>query len=100
MAYGSRVAASGVDIRSSQFNRRMVLLGGTTITAASAMVSAGRAAEGETTGPQRREDCISYFPNENLAQAIVKAWSEESYQDQLLTFGRAESTRRRLSRGP
>jgi hypothetical protein len=72
----------------SPLNRRMVLLGGTTITAASAMVSVGGAAEGETTSPQHREGCISYFPNENLAQAIVKAWSDETYEGQLLTFGR------------
>jgi hypothetical protein len=71
----------------SPLNRRNVLFG-TTITAASAIASAGRAAEGETMSPQRREDCISYFPNENLAQAIVKAWSNKSYEDRLLTFGR------------
>jgi hypothetical protein len=32
-------------------------------------------------------DCISYFPNDNLAEAIVRAWSDKSYKDDLLTFG-------------
>jgi hypothetical protein len=58
-------------------NRRNLLLGGTTITAASAMASTGRAAEGS---PE-----ISYFPNDNLAEAIVKAWSDTKYRDDLLT---------------
>lgn len=75
----------------SPLNRRNVLFGGATITAASAIASAGRAAEGETMSPRRCECCISYFPNENLAQAIAKAWSNKSYEDQLLTFGRGRN---------
>jgi hypothetical protein len=61
----------------SALNRRDLLLGGTTITAASAMASTGRAAEGS---PEN-----SYYPNDNLAEAIVRAWSDTKYRDDLLT---------------
>lgn len=30
---------------------------------------------------------VSYFPNDNLAEAIVRAWSDPSYRKNLLTFG-------------
>lgn len=30
---------------------------------------------------------VSYFPNDNLAEAIVRAWSDPSYRKDLLTFG-------------
>jgi hypothetical protein len=30
---------------------------------------------------------ISYFPNDNLAKAIVKAWSDKTFEGELLTFG-------------
>jgi hypothetical protein len=30
--------------------------------------------------------CVSYHPNESLALAIVRAWSEESFRSRLLTF--------------
>src|SRR5260370_25762747 len=33
-----------------------------------------------------REEC-SYFPNDNRAEAIVKAWSDASFMNNLLTFG-------------
>jgi hypothetical protein len=32
------------------------------------------------------EGCISFAPNDALAQAIVKAWTDQSYRDELLTF--------------
>src|SRR5271165_2052579 len=34
---------------------------------------------------------VSYFPNDNLAKAIVRAWSDKSYEEELLTFGRGNS---------
>ena len=34
---------------------------------------------------------VSYFPNDNLAKAIVRAWSDKSFEEQLLTFGRGTS---------
>jgi hypothetical protein len=29
----------------------------------------------------------SYYPNDNLAQAIVNAWADPKYKEELLTFG-------------
>jgi len=34
----------------------------------------------------------SYHPNENLAQAIANAWSDDSYRERLLTFPVGQST--------
>jgi hypothetical protein len=31
-------------------------------------------------------ECISYSPNENLAQVIARAWSDASFKEKLLTF--------------
>ena len=34
----------------------------------------------------------TYHPNENLAQAIANAWSDESYMERLLTFPLGQPT--------
>ena len=34
----------------------------------------------------KREEPFSYHPNDALAQAIVRAWSEPHFRDKLLTF--------------
>lgn len=33
------------------------------------------------------EGCISFAPNDALAEAIVRAWTDRTYRDELLTFG-------------
>jgi hypothetical protein len=32
------------------------------------------------------EGCISFAPNDALAQAIIRAWTDQTYRDDLLTF--------------
>jgi hypothetical protein len=39
-----------------------------------------------------RDDGCSYYPNDNLAQVIVAAWSNDTIKDDLLTFGTDKST--------
>jgi hypothetical protein len=48
--------------------------------------------EGDTMGKRPSQKavaagCISFAPNDALAQAIVKAWTDQRYRDDLLTFG-------------
>jgi len=35
---------------------------------------------------RRTEECISYHPNDALALAIVRAWSDNGFRNRLLTF--------------
>jgi hypothetical protein len=64
-------------------SRRRFLTGGA-VAAVGAAVStvAPRAAEARVI----RESCETYYPNDALAQAIVKAWTDTSYRNRLLSF--------------
>jgi hypothetical protein len=45
------------------------------------------------TSARRAHEAISYHPNDALALAIVRAWSDESFKDRLLTFSADMQTR-------
>lgn len=73
----------------SEDSRRRFLRGGAVAAAgAMAAVMAPRAAISEVPGGTG--GAPSYYPNDNLALAIVKAWSHPEYKAALLTFPAGE----------
>ena len=73
----------------SQNGRRRFLTGGMLAAAATTYVgSSSRIANAQNapTSNDGRSGCVSYAPNEALASAIAKAWSDAAYRMRLLTF--------------
>ena len=76
----------------SRDSRRRFLTGGalaavgvaaTAVTSKPAKAAEPAAQPGSTTDSA---GCVSYHPNENLARAIVRAWSDNAFKTRLLTF--------------
>ncbi len=66
-------------------SRRHFLTGGAMVAVgAAASVVAPRAAEAQAAGATTLQR--SYHPNEGLALGIVRAWTDNSYKDRLLSF--------------
>jgi hypothetical protein len=72
-------------------SRRHFLTGGA-MAAVGAVASgvSSRAVEAQAARPTNELGCVSYHPNEALALAIVRAWSEPNYKSRLLSFSETE----------